>query len=366
MIAELWKRPPTVERNNFKYKSLSSWSLNLTVGCSHACRFCYVPEVSTNRMAAQLKPLGVADPDADWGNYVFVRPFDPVALKASVRRAMNTPPEELNPDGNRAIMLCTTTDAYQVIPGKNSKAMNAALSEARRESLKIIRDESDLNVRILTRSPLVIQDFDLLRSFGPRLMLGFSIPSLSDRLAKIYEPHAPAPSRRRETLRMAKVGGLHVFVAIAPTYPECDRDDFQTTLKAMTEIEPLTIFMEPINIRAENVERIEQHAREHGFTVKTEVFKSEHLWANYAKEQLELFYQCAEELNLAGRVHLWPDPALPKHFAGTKFPEWVLKWWNRVSEWPQTTKSTNLHRLHELDQIPGLSDTGRQRAGRAH
>jgi DNA repair photolyase len=366
MIAELWKRPPTIERNNFKYKALSSWSLNLTVGCSHACRFCYVPEVSTNRMASQLQPLGVKDPDADWGQYVFVRPFDPNALRSSLRRAMKTPADALNDDGNRAIMLCTTTDAYQVIPGPTGPAMNAALAEARRESLKIIRDESDLNVRILTRGPLVIQDFDLLKSFGPRLMLGFSIPSLSDRLAKIYEPHAPAPSRRRETLRKAKVAGLHVFVAVAPTYPECDREDFQITLKAMTEIEPLTIFMEPINIRAENVARIEAHAQEHGYTVKTEVFRSAHSWALYAKEQLLLFYKCAEELNLAGRVHLWPDPDLPRYFQGTNFPEWCMKWWNRKSEWPQTNDSTHLHKLHEFDAIPGLSETGRHRAGKAH
>ncbi|MBE0540717.1 MAG: hypothetical protein IH623_04970 [Verrucomicrobia bacterium] len=35
----------------------------------------------------------------------------------------------------------------------------------------------------------------------------------------------------------------------------------RATLQAVAEIKPVTIFHEPINIRAENVERIEAHAR---------------------------------------------------------------------------------------------------------
>ena len=50
---------------------------------------------------------------------------------------------------------------------------------------------------------------------------------------------------------------------MAPTYPECDEADLRATLKAVAELEPITIFHEPINIRAENVARIEAQAVEH-------------------------------------------------------------------------------------------------------
>lgn len=369
-VAEFWTNPPVIALNNFKYKALSNWSYNVAVGCNHACRFCYVPEVSTNRMAGKLEGMGVDDPDEQWGNYVFVRPFDEKAFRASLKRAISEDASGTLPkDGNRAIMLCTTTDPYQSIYHPDAgerKKLNGGLEEAVRKALLIIRDESDLNVRILTRSPLAVRDFDLMLTFGARLMFGMSIPTLNDQLARIYEPHAPSPSKRRETLRKAKVAGLHVYCAVAPTYPECDRDDLQATFKALTEIEPMTIFHEPINIRAENVERIKAHAEAHGFTVNTTVFETPLSWATYARAQLELVETIAGELNLASRLHLWPDKDLPGRLRDPKFTEWCMKKWARLSEWPAIPKSTNQHRLNEKDQLPGFSDKGRDREGQAH
>jgi DNA repair photolyase len=52
-----------------------------------------------------------------------------------------------------------------------------------------------------------------------------SIPTLNNALAKAYEPNAPAPTQRLATLQAAKKAGLHVYAAIAPTYPECDYAD---------------------------------------------------------------------------------------------------------------------------------------------
>lgn len=370
-ISDLWERPPVIARNNFIYKSLSNWSLNTSVGCEHGCVACFVPSTSTVKMKHILEPLGVTDPDAQWGEYVFVRRFDQLAFRRSLRAAVK---EDLSgrlpADGNRAIILCSTTDPYQVIynadPEKRAM-LNAMMQTNVQESLKIIRDESNLNVRILTRSPLAIRDFDLMRSFGPRLMFGMSIPTLDEKISRIYEPNAPSVGKRRETLRKAKVAGLHVYVAMAPTYPECDKEDLQRTMKAWTEIEPLTIFHEPINMRAENVERIRKYAEEHGYTVNLDVFKTPRAWADYSKGQLEMVEQIATEFGLQERLHLWPDKNLTRHF-GIHFSQWAMKYWERVSEWPAVQPEA--HRkprpLAEKDEVPGLSDTGREHEGRPH
>jgi hypothetical protein len=65
-----------IQRNAFKYKSLSSWAYNVAVGCRHACRFCYVPssqqtgpgkkKENTGPLARTLREHGILDPDADW------------------------------------------------------------------------------------------------------------------------------------------------------------------------------------------------------------------------------------------------------------------------------------------------------------
>ncbi len=81
-------------------------------------------------------------------------------------------------------------------------------------------------------------DFDLYQTFGNRLVFGMSLPTLRNDLAKIYEPKAPAPSQRFATLQEAKAARLHVYVAIAPTYPECDEEDLRATLAAIAGSRP--------------------------------------------------------------------------------------------------------------------------------
>ena len=58
----LWTSPAIIAPNNFVYKSLSNWAFNIAVGCSHACRCCYVPSAATIRQGPQLAHYGVSDP----------------------------------------------------------------------------------------------------------------------------------------------------------------------------------------------------------------------------------------------------------------------------------------------------------------
>lgn len=344
----IWNHSVVVQPNNFIYKSLSNWAVNIAVGCGHACRFCYVPSSSTNKLKPQLQKLGVDDPDADWGDYVFLREWDEEAFRASVRRAEQVPLKSLAKDGNRAVIFCSTTDPYQVFrhpdPVERKKLEDSGRHIMRR-SLEILRDESTLNVRILTRSPLARQDFDLFKTFEHRLLFGMSLPTLNNTVAKVYEPKAPAPSVRLATLKAAKEIGIPVYVAMAPTYPECDEADLRATLTAVRDLEPYTIFHEPINIRSENVERIAAHAKEIGVTLKTEVFANRESWKEYALDALTTVQRIAKELKIDRNLHLWPDRCLGAGWVIDSFDNkrrpaykaWLKQSWNRVSEWPQPT-----------------------------
>ena len=340
----LWFAPAVIQPNNFIHKSLSNWSFNIAVGCSHACKFCYVPSASTIKQGPKLREYGVRDADLEWGDYVLLRPWDEEKFLASLRSADSTPLNSLKPDGNRAVMYCTTTDAYQVIkhpdPMKQKELALAARQMVRR-SLELIRDRSTLNVRIMTRSPMARLDFDIFKSFGKRLVFGMSLPTLRNDLAKVYEPRAPAPSQRLATLQAAKEAGLHVYVAMAPTYPECDEDDLRSTLTAVAKLKPLTIFHEPINIRAENVARIEEEARELGVKLKTDVFETRDAWQKYALGSLKAMWKISDELGIRNRLHLWPDKALGSNKTLSSMPNqeayerWLSARWNRISEWPR-------------------------------
>lgn len=363
----MWNTPLSITKNNFVNKSLSMWACNIGVGCSHSCLFCYVPDSSTKFLEPELAQLGVEDPDQQWGEYSFLRTWDEEVFLKSLRSAENTPAEKLNRDGNRAVMYCTSTDPYQVLRGPDAQVLNQRRRDLMRRSLELIRDRSTVNVRILTRSPLARQDFELMRTFGNRLVLGMSIPTLDNEMARVFEPHAPAATQRLATLVAAKEAGIPVYVALAPVYPDCDEADLRATFQAITQLDPVTIYMEPINVRAENVERIANHAREIGRNVNVDVFRTKEAWTEYALGQLFLTHRLAREMGVEERLHLWPDAALKAkgrfmqmrsaefarvhpgvelaraqraalkqmdQLAYEQHLAWLEGWWSRISEWP--------------------------------
>ena len=364
---DFWRRPAVIASNDFKYKSLSNWAFNISVGCSHACRFCYVPSAATNKQGPELAQYGVTKPDEEWGAFSLLRPWDEKKFLASLKKAENTPASALKTDGNRAVMFCSTTDPYQTFkastPGK-TKLLNKSAAALVRNALIAIRDHSTLNVRILTRSPLARLDFALFKTFGDRLVFGMSLPTLDNTRSKIYEPKAPAPSQRLKTLQKAKAAGLHVYVAMAPTYPECDAADLRHTLTAIKDLNPITIFHEPINIRAENVVRIQQQAAKLNVKLNTKVFANSQAWREYALGALDLVQRLAKEMDMESHLHLWPDKQLGSKAcflelrrskrAGLKltpyetkrydqqdletyekqYLPWLESKWHRISEWP--------------------------------
>jgi hypothetical protein len=108
----------------------------------------------------------------------------------------------------------------------------------------------------------------------------------------------------------------------------------------VAEVEPVTIFHEPINIRAENVERIQSYADELGTKLKTDVFETREQWQDYAVNALQTVERLADELGLADRLHLWPDKSLGsvgvvnRRPRPSEFTKWLNRWWQRISEWP--------------------------------
>lgn len=335
--------PVVIAPNNFVHKSLSNWSLNPFVGCLHGCRFCYVSDTTINRRKSSLQSYGIEQPVEGWGNYLLIRPFDRNAFLKSLAKAEATPISELKPDGNRAIMMCSTTDAYQVIKtdsAEHSKTLQTLAKSIRRDCLEAIRDHSSLNVRILTRSPLAKEDFDLFKTFGNRLLLGTSLPTLEPKLAKVYEPGVPDPRQRLKLLMQAHEQGINTFVAVAPVFPECSYERLVELFREIKKADPFTVFMEPVNLRLDIARRIQEEAQKAGYEIDMTPYTNREAWAHYAINKLQEAERAAEEVGITDQLHLWPDKDLGtrKVTSGQPNPEaykaWLTKWWHRISEWP--------------------------------
>ena len=88
-------------------------------------------------------------------------------------------------------------------------------------------------VHIITKSDLVIRDFDLLKEIDANAVLPaelegklsrkvfvtFSFSTLDDRVGAIFEPGATPPSARLQTLKTTLAAGFHSGVSLMPLLP---------------------------------------------------------------------------------------------------------------------------------------------------
>ncbi len=161
-----------------------AWSLNPYVGCVHACAYCYVP--STTHLERNR-----------WGSYVTVKENLPHLLRQEVK---------IRP--RRTVYISTATDPYQAAEREH---------QTTRRCLEILL-RHDWPIEILTRSPLVLRDLDLLKRFT-RVRVGLSVPTLDERARRLLEPNAPPIRARLAALRSLADAGLPVFANYSPAYP---------------------------------------------------------------------------------------------------------------------------------------------------
>jgi DNA repair photolyase len=88
-------------------------------------------------------------------------------------------------------------------------------------------------VHIITRSDLVLRDFDLLKQIeavailpddlkdklNRKVFITFSFSTINDGIARVFEPGATAPVKRLEALKSALNNGFHSGVSLMPLLP---------------------------------------------------------------------------------------------------------------------------------------------------
>jgi hypothetical protein len=132
--------------------------------------------------------------------------------------------------------------------------------------------------------------------------------------------------------------GIPVYVAVAPTYPEQDEEDLAKVLGAVVTLQPVTVFHEPIQIRANNVPRMKLEAQAMGHEFMDHVFSRDGEWERYAINQLRTAQATAIKVGLGSVFHPWPDEKLGSKrirlASGPRYSAWIDECWSRVSAWP--------------------------------
>lgn len=297
-----------LSESNLNHKNLCDYVINVATGCSHGCKFCYVPSTPaiTSRQDMLKDEAGVSESQREWGKYVLYRDHLPERLRVALDRKRTW---EHTEDGRGVVMLSSGTDCYQ--DRRTAQITRGCVIEL---------VNHDKPVRILTRSPAVVRDLDVFKAADGLVTVGSSIPCLDDAQVRAIEPGAPAPSARLDALETISDAGVPVYVSMSPTYPTQDESDLRHLLQTFKQRLDLdVVFHEPINPRGANFDMTIEAAEQAGQqTLATELrkLKDRDYWVDYAVTQLETVKRLGEDLGVP--VHLWPDKQLISHLEGSQ------------------------------------------------
>ncbi|MEE9604401.1 MAG: DUF5131 family protein [Candidatus Scalindua sp.] len=162
------------------------YCINPYVGCFHGCRYCYATFMK--RFTGHTEA---------WGSFVDVKVNSPEVLQRQLQRK-----------ARGRVMISSVTDAYQPIEAKYKLT---------RKCLEVLL-EHQFPVDILTKSPLVLRDLDLIKEFKD-IEVGVTVTTNDEKIRKVFEPKAPSITARINTLKKLHNNGINTYAFIGPVLP---------------------------------------------------------------------------------------------------------------------------------------------------
>src|SRR5262249_25501641 len=171
----------------------AAYVVNPYTGCAFGCQYCY----------ATFAGRFVGQPLNAWGDYVYAK-VNAVSLfeaeLAKLRRSGGAP----------SLLLSSVTDPHQ--GGEKGYRLTRGILET------LAREPYPGLVSILTKSPLVLRDVDLLAAL-PRNEVGLTVTTTDDRLGRFLELRAPRASRRLAALAALTAHGIATYAFVGPLLP---------------------------------------------------------------------------------------------------------------------------------------------------
>jgi DNA repair photolyase len=206
--------------NSPQQTGVDFWSLNPYIGCEFGCTYCYARYA--HRYTVERAHDAGRLSDAEFHEFrgphgweafeqrIFVKERVLGALEADLRRYFRS---ARPPDRPAApIVIGTATDPYQ--PAERRFRLTRRILE------RLARCEG-LNIGIITKSPLIARDTDVLRRLQERsdLEVHISLNTVDVALIRQVEARSPMPAVRLRALKRLADGGVRVGLIVAPVLP---------------------------------------------------------------------------------------------------------------------------------------------------
>ena len=205
--------------NGPEVTGMGFWSVNPYVGCAFGCAYCYARyahRYTLERAAAANPEHEMLRADVDsmppWLAFerrIFVKQNAAELLRSSLRHGSDRHQALLR---GETIVVGTATDPYQ--PAERRFRVTRGV-------LEVLAEHPGLSIVIISKSPLVTRDVDVLRRITrhSRLAVHLSLITLDRELARRLEPRAPTPEARLRALARLREGGIDVGINVMPVLP---------------------------------------------------------------------------------------------------------------------------------------------------
>ena len=203
-------------------------SINPYIGCEFGCAYCYARDTHrwTVEKAAKQSISGASEADTLPPKEAFERRILVKQNAASIL-ARTLKPSHLRGD---PLVIGTATDPYQ--PAER-------IFRVTRSILEMLLNYRNLHLGLITKSPLIARDTDLLAKLSKRhrVTVSLSLGSMDGTLLRRLEPRTPAPHARLRAMKKLTQAGVRVGLLIAPILPGItdDRDGLRALVAAAKE-----------------------------------------------------------------------------------------------------------------------------------
>lgn len=219
---EFLERPVRAALNPPESTGMGFWSLNPYVGCEFGCSYCYArfahrygveraAAAGTLTEATRARLARLEHPWLAFERAIFVKRAAELttALRADLGRVVR---RRSGGGGVQTIAIGTSTDPYQ--PAERTFRLT-------RRALELMLEVRGVRISLVTKSPLVTRDAELLRAIAERneVAVHLSLISTDRRLIRAVEPRTPLPHARLRAVRRLADAGVPVGIFCAPVLP---------------------------------------------------------------------------------------------------------------------------------------------------
>jgi len=287
----------------FVKKKLCNYAVNVGTICGHQCTYC------STRGTLYMQPAftDIQQKPSHRG-YAIIDPQTPERIRKGV-------PKLTSED---VVQLCTLDDAW---------SPEAREHNLGRKCLEFLLEETPAQVRVLTKSAEVAEDFDLLKKHRDRVIVGLStgIPASREDVAEVLEPNASSVGERLAALKKAHRMGLRTYGMLCPCFPgvadsKAALDEmFEAVLACSVE----DIWLEPVNYRPTGLKVTDFALQEAGLEAEAravETIRRELPWSLYATSLIKLAISVAKSHGVLDKLHilLYPKKLSHEHVAELK------------------------------------------------